>query len=733
MIGTLRRLWTERPPRPVVTEPKQQVDPLECGPVSLFIVLAHHGRHVPLVELRQQCGVSRNGSKASAIVKTARAHGLTAKGLSMPVERLRKVVPPAILFVDMAHFLVFEGMRRGRFLVNDPAGGRYSLSRDDMERRFSGVVLSLAKADGFEPQRRPPGFAAAVARLTRGLRGGAALAAFVGIALVLPGIVIPALTKIFVDDYLLGGQIHWGQTIVAAAAGLVVLQLGLAFLNERLSDRMSVQLGARTATEYVWSLMRMPLAFYGQRATGGLAGRVEQTALLGSLPSETLVPIVVSSGALLFFGLVMLSYSVPLALLVFGFATVSVLLSSRTARPLVDLHRSVAEETMKSQGKLLQAMSMGEAIKVNGLGEMVFQLWAGSHARLVTASQRLGRLQAALGLIPEAIVTAARIGTVVLGAALVLRGETTVGTIVAFLTLQASFLAPLARLQGAVNALPQARAAVEQIEDVTTLPHDREFARPDEDGEKLAATALGTVGKLPGRIEMRGVVYGFSTAEPAILQGVDISAEPGEWVALVGPSGSGKSTIGHLASGLDRPWKGEIHIAGHPLADIPRRRLRRSLAVVNQNVHIFPGTVAENISMWDATMPEEVIVAAARDAELHDDIVARAGGYGGTLAEGGRDLSGGQRQRLEIARALAMEPTIMILDEATSALDPVIEARVIENLRRRGCTCLVIAHRLSTIRDADRIVVLEAGKVVERGRHDDLLAAGGLYARLVGA
>jgi ABC-type bacteriocin/lantibiotic exporter with double-glycine peptidase domain len=309
-----------------------------------------------------------------------------------------------------------------------------------------------------------------------------------------------------------------------------------------------------------------------------------------------------------------------------------------------------------------------------------------------------------------------------IGGSQVMSGAISLGTLAEFQLLSAGFSAPLARLVGFGDLLVQVAGTLASVDDVLRHPVDPELEPRAPIGKR----------KLSGALELRDVTFGYSPLEPPLIQGLSLSVRPGERIAIVGTSGSGRSTISRLAVGLVRPWSGEVLLDGIPRATIPRGVLAATLAFVDQDIRLFEGTIRDNITLWDTTIPDEAVVRAARDAAIHEDIVARSGGYDRVLEEAGRDWSGGQRQRIEIARALAGDPAVLVLDEATSALDPVIEYEIDCALRARGCACLIVAHRLSTIRDSDEIVVLDAGSVVERGTHDELMQLGGRYVELVG-
>ncbi|MEP1930633.1 MAG: ATP-binding cassette domain-containing protein [Hoeflea sp.] len=725
---------TRTKPSKVCKTPVQfQVDPLECGAVSLYIILAYHGRWVPIPELRSLCGVSRDGSKASSIIKSARLFGLNAKGYAYSVEKLKTVRTPAIIFVDRAHFVVLEGFDGRNFKINDPAGGRYALAPDLFDKRYSGVVLTFEPSEIFEKGGAALAVWPSIWGMSKGIRLIVFLAAMTGILLIIPGLVVPSLTRIFVDDYLIGGQRDWIIVFLFAGVGIFLAQLFLNWLNQWALLQLASRITAKTAADYVWRLLRLPIQFYGQRSPGVLASRVDMAEQIASLGSATIVQLVVGVVAIVFFLVVMALYSVWLTLAAVLASSISIIAYLANQNRLADYHRRHTMDLMKASGKLLQGLAQAETLKVNGADKMFFENWAGNNARVINSGQALGRVQAKMALVPEVVDFAGKMFTLGFATVLVLSGDLTIGMLLAFMSLQSNFNGQVGGVQAAVSSLRQAGGSIEQIEDVTAYGISPEFEAAEVSEIEGTATALGVTGKLVGTLSVADIRFGYNVNEKPLVDGLSFSLRPGAWVALVGASGSGKSTVGRICSGLNQPWSGEVSISGSPLSDISRKRLRRSVTVVDQSIFLFEGSIHDNISMWNPTMPEALVIQAARDAEIHDDIMQRPGGYKGTIQEGARDLSGGQRQRLELARALATEPSILILDEATSALDPVVEHRIIENLKRRGCSCLIIAHRLSTVRDCDEIIVLDQGQIVERGAHDSMLASDGPYARLMQA
>ncbi|WP_430912666.1 NHLP family bacteriocin export ABC transporter peptidase/permease/ATPase subunit [Methylobacterium sp. sgz302541] len=698
-----------------------QMEAIECGAASLAIILAHHGAWIPLERLRVACGVSRDGSKASNIIKAARQLGMTAKGFRKEPEALAAMPLPCILHWNFNHFVVFEGIRGGRVYINDPAIGRRQTDLKELDLAFTGVVLTFEPTPAFAKTGGRPKVLRLLLRGLSASKTAVALLAAVSFALVVPGIVIPAFSKIFVDDILIQGNTSWLVPMLIGMALAAAFRALVAAVQQSLLLRLQTKLAVVMVSRFLWHVLSLPIEFFTQRHVGDIANRVGTNEQIATLLAGGVAANALSGLSVVFFGAAMAVFDPLLAAIGIGLSLLNVAALKLVSRHRTDLSRGLALEQGKLSGSTVSAVRSIETLKASGLEDEAFAHWSGIQAKSLNAEQGLGLSSTLLELMPTlltGLTTAAVLG---IGGLRVIDGSMTLGSLVAFQSLMASFSEPITTIVNQAGAVQTIASGLERLQDV--------FGYPVPDRERQGEAPVPP--KLAGRVELDNVAFGFSPLEPPLISGLSITVEPGRRVALVGASGSGKSTLGRLICGLHRPWEGQIRIDRLPLESIPASVLANSLAYVDQDIFLFEGTARDNLTLWDGSVGEADLSRALKDAAIHDEIASRAGNYDCYVAEGGANFSGGQRQRIEIARALVPDPSVILLDEATAALDPVTEKLIDDNLRRRGCTCIVIAHRLSTIRDCDEIIVLDAGRIVERGTHEQLLERRGSYAQLL--
>ncbi|WSN23725.1 NHLP family bacteriocin export ABC transporter peptidase/permease/ATPase subunit [Streptomyces griseoaurantiacus] len=713
--------------RTVRTPTVLQMEAVECGAASLAMVLGHYGRHVPLEELRIACGVSRDGSRASNLLKAARSYGLTAKGMQMDTAALAEVAAPAVLFWEFNHYVVYDGTgrrfgRRGVF-VNDPGKGRRFVPREDFDTSFTGVVLVMEPGEDFRRGGRRPGVFGALPARLRGTAGTLPAAVLASLLLVVVGAAVPALSRTYIDTFLIGGQTSPLGVLFTSMAACVLLTVVLTWLQQANLLRGRLISSTLSSARFLRHLLRLPVTFFAQRSPGDLVQRLGSNDAVAETLARDLAAAGVDAVVVVLYALLLYTYDPQLTAVGIGVALLNVVAMRVVVRLRATRTAKLRADTARLTNTAYTGLQLIETMKATGGEDGYFRTWAGQHATTLEEQQRLGVPSAWLGVVAPTLATLNSALILWIGGLRAVEGHLSVGLLVAFQALVARFTAPLTRLNGVAGRVQDFAADVARLKDVESFRADPLHTR----GADGASTR-----RLQGHVELENVSFGYSPLDAPLLTGFDLSVGPGRQVALVGGSGSGKSTVSRLIAGLYAPWEGVIRIDGRRLEDIPRGALAASVSFVDQDVFLFEGSVRDNVALWDPSVPDEAVVAALRDAALYDVVARRPGGVHSRVEQDGRNFSGGQRQRLEIARALVRDPSILVLDEVTSALDAETEQIVMDNLRRRGCACVVIAHRLSTVRDSDEIVVLERGTVVERGRHTDLLAAGGTYAALVG-
>ena len=715
------------PNRRVKTPTVLQMEAVECGAAALAIVMSHYGRIVPLEELRIECGVSRDGSKAVNILKAARKYGFVAKGFKYSqLEKLYELDLPLILFWNFNHFLVLEGFKNGKACLNVPAQGPRIATLDELDACYSGVVLTFEPGPDFEKGGQKPSMRAALRKRLIGLESALLYAVLCGLFLVIPGLIIPTFSRLFIDEFLIAGRTALIQPLLVGMALTAVLRMALTALQEHYLLRMETRIALRTSAEFFHHVLRLPVSYFGQRFAGEIGARVAINNKVANMISGRLATTVLDCVLIVFYGLLMMLYDVVLTLACIGLALVNIAVVQLAARARIDISRRLQQEVGKLTGTAMNGLQMIETLKATGSEGDLFSRWAGYQAKTLNAEQDLGRLGQLVSAVPPLISTITTAVVLLLGGLKIMNGEFTVGLLVAYQSLLASFTRPLNTLVAFGASIQELEADMTRLDDVMRYPPDVHY---DEDRE-IDPRSQELI-KLSGAVEMRDIAFGYSPLGGPLIKDFNLTVKPGQRVALVGGSGSGKSTVARLIAGLYQPWEGEILFDGMPRSALAPELICNSMALIDQDIFLFSGSIRENVAMWDSTIPDLNVITACRDAVIDSVIETRDGSYGYQISEGGSNFSGGQRQRLEIARSLVGDPTILVLDEATSALDPTTEAMIDDHLRRRGCTCIIVAHRLSTIRDCDEIVVLERGKIVQRGTHESMKGVRGHYAHLI--
>ena len=701
-----------------------QMEATECGAASLSMILAHYKLWLPLEKLRQECGVNRDGSKASCVIRAARNRGCTANGYRWNADRVREVKEfPLIIHWEFNHFVVLEGIKGDTVYLNDPAMGRRTVKWDEFRTSYTGVALRVVPNENFKPEGRRYNIFKAVAEKLAQDKWAVLFVLLLNLGMIIPGLASPVFSQIFLDDILTRKHPDWMFNFCLAMTVSFVVCGVMNWLQAVILTRWQRKLTLADSSSFFWHLLRLPMQFFNQRYAAEVASRVNFNESIAGVLSGPAATAILNLLVAIFYLLLLLQYNVTLTIIGVAFSSVDMIIFFALRRHLTDLNMRIQQDAGKCYGVTMNGLSMIETIKANGNESDFFSKWAGYRAKVLSASQDAALWQMTSTIIPTLLggINGALIMT--LGGFSIMDGAMTAGMFMAFQNLMGSFQAPVNALLGLGSTLQSTEMQMQRLDDVRRYEIDDLNCRDEE--------ISGNVERLSGELELRNVSFGYSPLEKPLLNNFSLHIKPGHWVAVVGASGSGKSTVAKIVTGIYEEWSGQVLFDGKIRRELPRAAIVNSVAAVDQDIFQITGTITENLTLFDSSVEKADVIQAAKDACIHDDILQLDKGYDAQVSEGGLNFSGGQRQRLEIARALAVNPSLLILDEATSALDPVTEQTVLENIRRRGCSCLIVAHRLSTIRDADEIIVLSNGEVVERGTHREMIQHDGAYRRLI--
>lgn len=708
------------------TPTRLQLDAVECGAACLGIILAYYGRWVGLAEIRQRCGVSRDGPKASKIVQAARTYGLQAKGFTKDLAALEQLAPPFIVFWQLRHFLVVEKLGPKWVWLNDPAVGHRRVTRDEFNAGYSGVVLQMSPGPEFQQGGNPPRLWTSIRRRLHGRWGTVWFCTAAGLLLTAPKLILPIISSVLVDWVIVDRALDWAPALCVFAGAALALQLSLKGLELAHLRRLRLTLMASLSSGFLESLLELPLSFFTQRYAGDLACRIQRNQQVSAALTGHLAEAVLAVCTMAFYAAFMFAYSPLLTVVSALSAVVNFFVFRMIYQRRVEANLRMSQDQGTASSIAIAGLQGIETLKATGAEDGFFSKWVAYYAKASVLHQRLARSNLMSASLPPILDILIDSLTLFIGGLLVVRGEMTLGMLLAFQGLQRAFLTPVSELTNIGPVLQDLEGDLQRLDDVLDEPG---AATSAASSAAAAPRALGQ--RLRGEVDVQEMTFGYSPADPALINGFSLKVLPGQCVAFVGGSGSGKSTIAKLIAGLYEPWSGEIRFDGARRPEIPGAVLENSISYVDQDVVLFEGSVHDNLTLWDPTGSEPAIRSALQDAVIESTVQALPGGLNARLREGASNLSGGQRQRLEIARALVNSPSILLLDEATSALDTESESLLMEAIRRRGCTCLIVAHRLSTIRHCDEIVVMRRGAVVERGTHEALVAKRGHYARLI--
>ena len=688
-----------------------QMEATECGAASLSMIFAHFGKYLPLEQMRIETGVSRDGCNAANIMRAGKRFGLEVHGYRKEPDDLKKLPMPCIIHWNFNHFVVLEGFSGKHAYLNDPAVGRRKLTMEELDDGFTGVVLTFRRTDKFVREKKKGRLGSFIVSRIRDQIPVLLKLLYIGLLLVFPGLVLPVLSRVFIDDVLGRGYQDWLVRLLVFMAGSLILKEGLTYYRSLLLTRLRSKMSLISGYRFLSHMFRLPMSFFDQRYTGDLVNRIDNNNSINDFMAGELAETALNLITALFYIVLLIFYSPVLT----GIGMISVVASIVAA---VIANKIISNATMKLQmsgGKLYGAVCAGlsitDTIKASGVETQYSHRLLGHQALNATQSQELKKSQQIISAIPSTFGKLTDVLILMVGALMAIRGDFSAGMLIAFDSLFDSFTQPVNQLVSFFEKLQTLKANICRVDDIEKYPAEK----------KTSAAASAQGGKLSGKIELRNVAFGYNTLNPPVVSGFSFALHSGETIAFVGPSGCGKSTISKVISGLYHPWEGEVLLDGKVIDTIPENILHASVSTVSQNIMLFSGTIRDNLTMWNNVILEEDLIEAAKDACIHDYIMQQPGGYNYLLEENGANLSGGQRQRLEIARALATKPSILIMDEATSALDPLVEKQIMDNIRRRGCTCVIVAHRLSTIRDCTQIVVMKKGKIIQRGTHESMM------------
>jgi len=700
-----------------------QMEATECGAASLSMILSYYGKFLPLEKLRIDCGVSRDGCNAKNILIGARKHNLKCKGYKKGLEALLMSKAPSIIHWNFDHFVVYEGTKNGYAYINDPSEGRRKLSIEELDDGFTGVVLEFEKDEDFKKSKEKRTLIYYIQERLKNDRLSVLYVIIIGLCLILPGLILPVFSQVFIDDVLLGANKDWFKAIIWGMILVSAFQSTLIYIQSRFLLRLQTKLALTSTSKFLYKLFRLPIQFFDQRHAGDLSTRIQSNDHVAGFLAGDLASTVLNSITVVFYLILLVAYNFKLTLIGIAFSTFSIIFLRVTSERISNRKAKMEQDNGNLEGVLYSGLRIINSLKAAGAENRYLGRILGYYAKVSRNEQELGVFKQYMEAIPNLTTQVTNVLILIIGGLDVIHGNMTIGMLIAFNSLMGSFLRPINALVGFGEKIQDLKAHMGRLNDIQNYESDDKFAET----EKVDMVE----NKLAGAVEVNELEFGYSLLEPALIENFGFKLNPGKSIAFVGASGSGKSTVSKIVSGLYQPWSGSVVLDGVDRKNIPSNLLNNSVAVVNQDIVLFSGTIKDNITLWDDSLSDGDIIQAAKDACIHDAITTKPGGYEYDLQEGGYNFSGGQRQRLEIARALSLNPTILIMDEATSALDAKTEKDILDNIRRRGCTCIIVAHRLSAIRDCDEIIVMENGKIVQRGTHEDLNNVKGRYSDLI--
>ena len=696
----------------------------ECGATSLAMILATYGKYIPLEKLRIDTGVSRDGCNAKNILRGARKYGLVCKGYKRGLTALvENTTLPAIIHWNFNHFVVFEGTKGDYAYINDPAQGRRKLTMQDLDEGFTGIVLCFEPGAEFEKANEKKSLTYFIKERLKGQYNSLLFMIGIGLCLIFPGLVIPIFSKVFIDDILLGGNTSWLGALLVGMIGVSIFQMLLTLLRNNLLLKLQSKLSLLSTYKLLHHMFRLPISFFDQRYAGDLNERLQDNDAIANFLAGSLAQTMLNVIVAMFYFILLVIYNPLLTLIGIVAIICNFILVKYSSEKLSNRMMKIQQDQGKFAGVLFSGLHVIQTLKASGAENQYISRILGYYARVAKQEQEMGKMQQYLNAFPSFTTQFSSLLILIIGGISVINGDMTAGMLIAFNALMDSFTAPVNELVGFTQEIQSLKANMSRVQDIHQYEQDEKYASVEKEDMALR--------KLSGVIEAENIAFGYSILDSPLVQDLSFSLQSGQSVAFVGASGSGKSTIAKILSGLYTPWDGKVYFDGTLFKHIPSEILNSSIAMVSQDITIFSGSIRDNLTLWNKVISEEDMICAAKDACIHDVITKKKGAYDYLLNEGGSNLSGGQRQRLEIARALTVNPTILVMDEATSALDSITEKQIVDNIKRRGCTCIIVAHRLSAIRDCDEIIVMEKGRIIQRGIHSELAKVDGNYKDLI--
>lgn len=703
-----------------------QMEAVECGAAALGIVLAYYGLFISLEELRVACGVSRDGSKALNMVKAARSYGFLAQGAQGEPEALKDLHFPFIVFWKFNHFVVVEDIQAETVYINDPATGRRRVTSEAFDKAFTGVAITLEPGPDFKTGGFPPSLVGSLKNRFLSSLSAINFLILISLALIIPGIIIPGFSKIFIDDILLAGTQNWLILLLIGFCLTAILRAILSAMQQYYCLRLNMKLMITGSAQLLWHALRLPITFFEQRYAGDILERLGANDRIATILSSNVSSSVVSVITMIFFAIIMFIYDWRLT--VIGLVTVVLngIIFYWVSSRLTDTSRQFLQDRGKLSGIEINGLRSIETLKSTALDNVFFKRWSGNHAKIIGTQQQLSLYNLLISILPNLLSGISSVLILYVGSYRVIEGFLTIGTLIAFQSLLASFNGPLTTLLAIGSKIQEIPGDIARIEDVLHQAEDARFAVRKEKTDFVPLSSETGVS-----IVMKDITFGYSLLDPPLIQHFNLSLKVGGQVALVGATGSGKSTIAKLITGLYSPWSGTIEINGQALSSLTSQNIAENLALVDQDILLFEGSVRDNLTLWDPKISVHELERATKDACAYEFLLHRPKLFDAPMEERGANFSGGECQRLEIARALVTNPKILILDEGTAALDSLTEQKIVTNLRSCGYSLLMITHRLSTIRDSDEIIVLDKGVICERGTHEELMKQKQHYAELI--